>query len=97
MKLVYTPRAVEDLTEIAAYLVPRSPAGAVRVRAAILATLRIVLDLPHAGRLQTVGDVRKIGVRRYPYAVYYRIDENAGEIVILTIRHSARQRPFHDS
>ncbi len=97
MKLVYTPRAVEDLTEIAAYLVPRSPAGAVRVRTAILATLRIVVDLPRAGRLQTVGGVRKIGVRRYPYAVYYRVDEDAGEIVVLTIRHDARQSPFQDT
>jgi plasmid stabilization system protein ParE len=71
--------------------------GAERVRTAILATLRIVVDLPHAGRLQTTGAVRKIAVRRYPYLVYYRIDEAAGEILVLTVEHSARRRAFRDA
>ena len=97
MRLLYTPRAIEDLTEIADYLLPRSPIGAERVRAAIFVTLQTVIDLPHAGRLQTVDGVRKIVVRRYPYLVYYRIDEEVGEIVVLTVQHSARRRPFRDA
>jgi toxin ParE1/3/4 len=97
VRLLYAPRAIEDLTEIADYLVPRSPIGAERVRAAILVTLQTVIDLPHAGRLQTTDGVRKIVVRRYPYLVYYRIDEEAEEIVVLTVQHSARRRPFRDA
>ena len=51
MRLRYTTRAIADLTEIADYLVPRSPVGAQRVRAAILLTLQTIVDLPHAGRV----------------------------------------------
>ncbi len=59
--------------------------GAERVRTAVLATPRIVVDLPHAGRLQTADAVRKTAVRRYFYLVFYRIDDDAGEILILAI------------
>jgi toxin ParE1/3/4 len=97
VRLSYTSRAIADLTEIADYLVQRSPIGAERVRTAILVTLRTIIDLPHAGRLQTVAAVRKIAVRRYPYLVYYRIDDDAAEIVVLTIQHSARRRTFRDA
>ena len=97
MKLVYTPRAIADLTEIADYLVSRSPMGAERVRTAILTTLQIIIDLPQAGRLQASDAVGKIAVRRYPYIVYYRIDDDAGEIAVLTVQHSARQRAFRDA
>jgi plasmid stabilization system protein ParE len=41
--------------------------------------------------------VRKIAARRYPYLIYYRADEVAGEIVILAIRHSARAREHADA
>jgi toxin ParE1/3/4 len=97
VRLHYTARATADLTQIADYLVARSPAGARRVRAAILVTLQSIIDLPYAGRLQTENAVRKVAVRRYPYLVYYRVDEDAEEIVILTIQHSARRRAFRDA
>ena len=90
-------RAIADLSKIADYLVPRTPGGATRVRAAILTTLQTVIDLPNVGRHQTTGDVRKIAVRRYPYLIYYRIDEDVGEIIILTIQPSARPRAFRDA
>lgn len=97
MRLLYTARAIADLTEIADYLVSRSPIGAQRVRAAILVTLQTLIDLPHAGRLQTADAVRKIAVRGDPYLVYYRIEEAAEEIVVLTVQHSARRRAFRDA
>jgi hypothetical protein len=34
--------------------------------------------------------------RKYSYLVYYSIDEPAGEIVVLTIRHHARERQYSD-
>jgi len=95
--LLYTARAIADLEEIADYLAPRSPIGAERVRTAILVTLRTIIDLPRAGRLQMADGVRKIAVRRYPYLVYYRIDDNVGEIVVLAVQHSARRRAYRDA
>ena len=75
MKIRYTRKAVSDLEAIADYLMPRSPQGALRVRAAILRTLQSLTVFPLLGRRQTVEGVRKIGVRKYPYFIYYSIDE----------------------
>lgn len=34
--------------------------------------------------------------RRYPYLVYDTVDESAGEIIILAVRHPARKRDHED-
>ena len=96
MKLRFTPRAISDLEGIADSLVPKSPQGAARVRAAILKCLQNVVAFPRIGRKQTVENVRKIGVRKYPYLIFYAIDVKAGEIAVLAIRHAARERDFED-
>jgi plasmid stabilization system protein ParE len=49
LRLLYTVRAIADLTEIADYLVSRSPVGAKRVRTAIVVTLKTVVDFRHSG------------------------------------------------
>ena len=94
MRLVYTSRAIADLTEIADYLVSGSPIWAERVRTAILATLQIVIDPSHAGWLQTIDADRKIEGRLYPHRVCYLA---AAEIVVLTIPQSTRRRAFGDA
>ena len=97
MKLRFTPRATQDLVDIADYIRTRSPAGARRVRGAILDSLKNLVLWPEIGRRQTVEGVRKLVTRRYPYFVYYTVDESAEEIVILTIRHPARERSYEDA
>jgi len=51
---------------------------------------------PEIGRRQKVQGVRKLVTRRYSYLVYYSLDHSTDEIVILTIRHSARKRDYED-
>jgi toxin ParE1/3/4 len=97
MRITFTPRALADLDEIASYLNARNPQGAVRVRTAILDTFQKLAQFPRIGRLQTVETVRKIGVRNYPYLIYYSVDATAAEIIVLTVQHSARQRQFSDA
>ncbi len=97
MKLHFTPRAIADLEEIAEYLIPLSPPGALKVRHAIIDTLQNLVDFPRMGRRQTLDGVRKIGVRKYPYLVYYTVDDGADEIIILTIQHASRERDFSDA
>ena len=94
MKLRLTPRATQDLTAIGDYIRSKNPTAAVRVRSAILETLQLLVRFPGAGRAQTVEGVRKIVTR--PYIVYYRIDEAAQEIIVITIQHAARQREYSD-
>lgn len=96
MRLRYTARAAADIEAIADYLVERSPDAAQRVRTAILRTLQTVVLFPESGRLQSVPDVRKLVTRRYAYLIYYRVDREADEIVVLTVQHSSRRRAFTD-
>jgi len=93
MKLRFTPQATQDLSEIADYIRAENPAAAGQVRAAILESLQVLTAFPHIGRRQNVEDVFRLVTRRFGYLVYYQVDEAAAEIVVLTIRHPARQ-PF---
>lgn len=97
MRLRFTPQAVRELGEIADYIRERSPAAAGRVRAAILKSLQNLRTSPHMGRRQTVEGVRKIVTRRYPYLVYYRVDADAREVVVLSILHPSRRREYEDA
>jgi toxin ParE1/3/4 len=97
MKLRFTPRALDNLTDIADYLRVRSPSGAVRVRAAIYASLEQLLLFPFLGRRQQTEGVRKLVTRRYSYLVYYTVDTAHDEIVILNVKHSAQDREHADA
>ena len=97
MKIRLTNRALADLDDINAYLTPRSPQGALNVKAAILATFETLKTLPHSGKLQTKPGARKLGVTRYPYNIFYAVDEGADEIIIFTIFHTSRERDYTDT
>ena len=97
MKLRFTPRAAQDIAAIADYIRARNPGAARQVRAAILHSLQNLVLFPQVGRAQAVEGVRKLVTRKYPYLVYYRVDEAAEEIIILTIQHPAREREHEDA
>ena len=67
------------------------------MRAAILESLQSLVLFPHIGRQQKVESVRKLVTRRYPYLVYYTVDDEAEEIVILAVQHPAREREHSDA
>jgi plasmid stabilization system protein ParE len=97
MKLRFTRRAAQDLADIANYLRSRSPGGAANVRAAIFDSLQTLTEFPFAGRLQSVGAVRKTVTRKYSYLIYYEISPTSNAIVVITIQHSSRKREFEDN
>ena len=71
------------------------PAAALRVRTAIYESLQTILLFPRAGRRQRTEGVYKMVTRRYPYAIYYTIDHDANEVIVVSVRHAA-QRPEYD-
>lgn len=97
MKLRFTLRATQDLSNIADYVHERNPPAARRVRAAIIETLQTLVLFPRIGRQQTIESIRKVVTRRYPYLVYYTVDETSEEIVVLTIQHPSRERTHSDA
>ena len=96
MKLLFTPRATENLAEIADYFVNRNPAAGLSVRSDIYIGLQNLMLFPEAGRLQKLANIRKFVTRRYAYLIYYIVDEMAQEVVILNVKHPARARDHED-
>ena len=87
----YTPLALADREFIFQYLSERSPRGASNVMAAIVSATNQLRDNPEIGIATVFPGIRVIRARRYPYNVYYRIRDNAVELV--HIRHTSR-RPW---
>jgi addiction module RelE/StbE family toxin len=97
MRLRFTPRAAQDLAEIADYIRVRNPGAALRVRADILQSLQNLVLFPGAGRRQNMEGVRKLVTRRYSYLIYYKVDDAADEIIVLAVQHSAQAREHSDA
>lgn len=97
MKLRFTPRATDDLAAIADYIRRRNPQAARRVRTSIYEGLQNLILFPFAGRRQKTKGVQKLVTRKYLYLVYYTVDTDAEEIVILSVKHPARKRQHSDA
>jgi toxin ParE1/3/4 len=96
MKLRFTSQALADISEIANFIRAENPQAAERVRDSILESLQNLALFPKAGRPQSVEGVRKFVTGKYRYLVYYLAQDVEDEVVILTIQHPSRDRPFRD-
>jgi plasmid stabilization system protein ParE len=97
MKVLFTERAADEIEAIVEYLAARSPIGARNVQLAMQSTFSRLSEFPYLGRSQAHQGLRKIGVSRYPYNVYYVVDEAADEIAIVAVRHMSRAPEFYDA
>ena len=91
MRIQYTAQALADLASISAYYHTISPAVAKSVVLEIERRLGLLADLPMMAPATDEPGIRELVVIRYPYKVYYRIDE--GHVVVMHVR-DARRRPW---
>lgn len=91
MKVRYTRQAIADLLGIADYIRDRNPSAAIDVETAVRSTIDLLADYPKIGRDRPELDARALGVPRYPYTAYYRIERD--EIWIVHIRNDRRKPP----
>ena len=92
MKLRYDARAIQDLRDVRNYLVAQgAPTAAERVRRHLRASINRLPKSPLIGTISSIAEIRILPPTRYPYRIYYTI--RGREIVILHIRHTARQAP----
>lgn len=94
MRVRYTPQALTDIQGIAGYVCRRNPSAAANVESAIRSLIELLADFPRIGRPRPELDARSIGVTRYPYTVYYRIEGN--EVWIVHVRDDRRRPPQPD-
>lgn len=95
MKVVYHPVALAQLDEILDYIGVRSPAGAQRVAAAIKHSINLLAEFPRSGRASAVDGIRELPIVRYPHIDFYTIDDVAGDVIILRVRHTSRNPKHH--
>jgi toxin ParE1/3/4 len=91
MNVVYSPRSIQDLERLATYY--RTMAGselADKVGRRIQVAIQRLADHPLIGAtIDGRADVHVLMVSKYPYRIFYRVSDDAVEI--LHIRHTARQ------
>ena len=90
MKLRLTPRAESELAEIASYLVVRNPQAARRVEDALQDAFELIAAYPRVGNDLRDG-VRRLAIPRYPYLIFYGVNEVDGAADVFAVRHAARQ------
>jgi len=95
VKLRFTPRAVVDPTAIADHIRERKLRHA--CGRPFLKSLDHLTVFPRTGRRQSTPGVRKLVTRRYSYLVYYKLDMDAREVVVLSVRHPARKRKYKNA
>jgi toxin ParE1/3/4 len=93
-ELVWAEPAVADLQSITEYIAQHNPEAAERTANAILQAAELLKTVPLMGAFYPRGSQ---GRTRYvvsgKYRIFYRVDEEARRVEILTVRHGARQDP----
>ncbi len=60
----------------------------------MIATIRQAIDglvdFPRRGRSSQIAGVRELVIVRYRYIVFYAVDDAAGEVRMLRVRHASR-------
>ena len=95
MKVRYSEAASADLAEILSYIAEASPAGAAAVSRRVKAVAARLALFPGTGRQSDVDGVWVAPLVRFPYSIFYTIEN--GEVLILHVRHGARRpQAFHE-
>jgi toxin ParE1/3/4 len=90
MKVVYTEEALQDLDAIADWLIAHYPTVAPAVERRIRSVVAHIARWPESSRRSAKRPgVRAVPLGRYPYKIFYRVNDDTVEI--LHIHHAARQ------
>jgi len=94
----YTAEAYAGLAAILAYFNNENPRAAIAVLDRLDEVTDRLAQFPKSGHVVDDAGVRMVPLVRFPYLVFYRIENNGSELSILSIRHAARRHPgFQES
>ena len=91
MKVRYTAEAQADLNAIYSYITEYNPSAAHEVKVRLRERADRLGSFPHMGRETDQPGIRALADHHFPYLIFYTVMDD--EVVILHIRHAARQRP----
>ena len=93
MKVRWSETALAEIDSIFSYIHKHNRSAAAAVVERIEGLTVLLAEFPFLGHLTDETNVRMLSVVRYPFIIFYTIDDDAGEVVILHVRHSAQERP----
>ncbi|RJF75771.1 type II toxin-antitoxin system RelE/ParE family toxin [Rhodopseudomonas palustris] len=91
MKVRWSDHAVQELDAILSYIAAHQPSASAGVARRIQDRVRLLEQFPLAGHKTDVENVRALSVVRYPFVIFHVVDDVADEVVIVSIRHTARR------
>lgn len=92
MKVIWSPRAIDRISEIAKYISKDNPRAAERWIDAIFERVKKLEKFPQIGRMVSEANRKEIRENLFEnYRIVYRYDEN--QISILTVRHGKQLVP----
>ncbi len=95
MKVRYTENASAEISRIFEYIARENPSAADAIVRRLENVLAKLVLFPHMGRTCDIPGVFVVPLGRYPYAVYYTIEDD--ELIVLHVHHGARLPPrFHE-
>jgi plasmid stabilization system protein ParE len=94
MRVRFTDTAVSELEDIFRFLAQRNPRAAAAFAKRVKDMVVLLAQYPFSGREADEAGVRVASMVRYPFLVFYTV--TADEVVILNVRHTARQWPWEE-
>jgi toxin ParE1/3/4 len=95
-RVIMMAEAFEDLDHILEYIKEDSPQNAVQMLDRLWSTCQSLAIFPRRHKIHQHRKVSALTVHSMPappYLVYYRVDDNARTVRVLSIRHGARKQP----
>ena len=96
MRVQFALTAIREIEEIGRYIVTNNPEAALRIETAIKRAAQSLETMPWRGRRQLQRNMRKIGLGKYPYNIFYHVDAAQQIVTIINIRHTALRQKFRN-
>jgi len=94
-KIRYRPTALVQLDAVFSYIATHNRPAARRVIAYIKRSIARLADFPYSAKPSEIPDIRELPIVRYPYIVFYAVDEDKREVLILRVRHTSQDPAHH--
>jgi toxin ParE1/3/4 len=89
--IVWSPRAIEHLAHLRAYIARDNPKAANRIASALLEAVERLAELPSLGRPGRVAGTRELVVPGTPYVIPYRL--RGDRVEVIAVFHGRQKWP----
>jgi toxin ParE1/3/4 len=91
VNIVWSPRAIEHLTHLRAYIARDDPKAANRIAGALLEAVERLAELPNLGRPGRVTGTRELVVPGTQYVIPYRV--RGDRLEVIAVFHGRQKWP----